>query len=141
MKMLSVALVCFVVVLASCDARETRVNAKEDLAGGEKLAVEFLNYRKDHNLDKAMELTQVKKDNPQYNSHLENFKKIEAAIGSIVAFKLDSARSNVVKEGFELSGEIKLSYTVNYEHGKANEDYYLGYVSDELKIMQYIVNM
>lgn len=141
MKVLSVSLMCFVLIFAACDARETRVNAKEDLANGEKLANEFLTDRKAHNLDKAMELTQIAKDNPQYNNHIENFKKIEAAVGSLVEFKLDSARSNVVKEGFEMNGEIKLSYTVTYEHGKANEDYYLGYVNDNLKIIQYIVNM
>lgn len=141
MKVLSVSLICFVVVLAACDARETRVNDKEDLANGEKLANEFLTERKAHDLDKAMELTQIAKDNPQYNNHIENFKRIEAAVGSLVDFQLDSARSNIIKEGFEMNGEIKLSYTVKYEGGKANEDYYLGYVNDELKIIQYIINM
>lgn len=141
MKALCVSLICFVVVFAACDARETRINDKEDLANGEKLANEFLTDRKAHNLDKAMELTQIAKDNPQYNNHIENFKKIEAAVGSLVEFKLDSARSNVVKEGFEMNGEVKLSYTVKYERGQANEDYYLGFVGDELKIIQYIINM
>jgi hypothetical protein len=141
MKALCVSLMCFVVLFAACDAREARVNDKEDLANGEKVSTEFLTERKAHNLDKAMELTQIDKDNPQYSQHINNFKSIESAAGGLVEFKLDSARSNIIKEGGESTGEIKLSYTVIYEHGQANEDYYLGYVGDELKIIQYIINM
>lgn len=141
MKALSVAIIGLALLFVACDARETRINAKEDLEGGEKVVVEFLNNRKAHDMDKAMELTQIQKDNPQYQQHLDNFKKIESIVGSIVEFKLDSARSNVVKEGNESSGEIKLSYTVIYQHGKANEDYYMVYVDDKLKILQYVINL
>ncbi len=141
MKVLPISLICFTILLAACDARETRVNDKEDLEKGQKVSTEFLNHRKALELDKAMELTLIKKDDAQYAQHISNFKKIEAASGNIIEFKLDSARSNIIKEGHEMTGEIKLSYTVTYDHGRANEDYYMSYVNDELKIMQYIINM
>ena len=141
MKALPISIICFAILLAACDARETRVNNKEDLENGQKISTEFLEHRKTMDLEKAMELTQIANDNPEYGRHISNLKKIDDMVGRIVEFKVDSARSSVVKEGNELNGEIKVSYTVVYQRGQATEDYYMGYVNDKLKIIQYVVDL
>jgi len=125
-------------VLSACSP-EKRINNKEDIAQGTKVVNTFLGDIQKKDYDKAMEHTNISKENPEYALQVNLFKKLNDDLGDIVDFKTDSAKAEVEKGIMNTEGVITLNYTVNYQRGNAKQDYIVTYDNGDLKILSYTI--
>ncbi len=126
------------IALTGCTP-EKRINNPEDIAKGTKVVETFLNGIKSKDYDKAMEMTEISKDNPEYQQHVAVFKKLDETLGGIKEFIQDTAKSDVEKSFINTQGVITLNYDVLYERGSARQDYIVTYHNSELKILSYTI--
>jgi hypothetical protein len=124
-------------VFTACNAIEKRTNDANDIAEATKVADSFINNLKAKDYDKAMELTQISKDNPDYTNHVNIFKDLDDKLGGITTFKQDTATANVAEEGNTIEGVFHLKYTVDHERGKTKQDYTLQYDDGKIIVMSY----
>jgi hypothetical protein len=125
-------------VLSACSP-EKRINNKEDIEQGTKVVNTFLGEIQKKNYDKAMESTNISKENPEFAQHVVLFKKLNSDLGDIVDFKQDTAKAEVDKGIMNTEGVITLKYTVNYQRGNAKQDYIVTYDNGDLKILSYTI--
>lgn len=141
MKKAIVFFAASVILFAACNAIETRINDKADIEKGTKVAGEFIENIKAKNYEKAMEHTKLKPGSVDYETHVADFKSINAKLGDIVEFKQDTAYSTYAQEGAGVEGTITIRYSVKYTGGATKETYIMADSDDEVKIMSYnIVN-
>lgn len=126
-------------VFTACNAVEQRSNDAKDITEATKVADGFINSLKAKDYTKAMEFTQISKDNPDYASHIDIFKDLDSKLGSITTFKQDTATATVAQEGNSIEGVFRLKYTVDYEQGKTQQDYTLQYNDGKIIVMSYII--
>lgn len=140
MKKILLVPVLVMFVLSACSEVETRINDKADIEKGTKVAEEFLNYIKAKDYTKAMGLTKISADNPDFQTHVKQFTEINDQLGDITAFKQDTAYSSIAQAGQAIEGSVSVRYTVDYTRGKTKETYLLTLSDGEVKIMSYNIN-
>lgn len=140
MKKILLVPVLVMFVLSACSEVETRINDKADIEKGTKVAEEFLNYIKAKDYTKAMGLTKISPDNPDFQTHVKQFTEINDQLGDITAFKQDTAYSSIAQAGQAIEGSVSVRYTVDYTRGKTKETYLLTLSDGEVKIMSYNIN-
>lgn len=132
-------LIVVAAVAVSCNAVETRTNDKADIENGRKVAEAFLTERKNKNFEKAMEFTQISKNNTAYQEHFTMLKTTSENFGDIVSFKPDTALSNIAQEGNHMEGNFTIKYKVQYQRASTTETYMLAYHENEIKVMTYMI--
>lgn len=140
MKKILLVPVLVMFLLSACSEVETRINDKADIEKGTKVAEEFLNYIKAKDYTKAMGLTKISADNPDFQTHVKQFTEINDQLGDITAFKQDTAYSSIAQAGQAIEGSVSVRYTVDYTRGKTKETYLLMLSDGEVKIMSYNIN-
>lgn len=140
MKKILLVPVLVMFVLSACSEVETRINDKADIEKGTKVAEEFLNYIKAKDYTKAMGLTKISADNPDFQTHVKQFTEINDQLGDVTAFKQDTAYSSIAQAGQAIEGSVSVRYTVDYTRGKTKETYLLTLSDGEVKIMSYNIN-